>query len=43
MVIESEEELGVASVIYRRLVKAIEEKRPDLKGDISLTDVPMLN
>ena len=43
MVIESEEELGVASVIYRRLVKAIENKRPDLAGDISLTDVPMLN
>ena len=43
MVIESEEELGVASVIYRRLVKAIEEKRPDLAGDISLNDIPMLN
>jgi hypothetical protein len=42
-VIQSEEELGVASVIYRRLVKAIEEKRPDLAGDISLNDVPMIN
>ena len=41
--IESEEELGVASVIYRRLVKAIEDTRPDLAGDISLNDVPMLN
>ena len=42
-VIQSEEELGVASVIYRRLVKAIEEKRPDLAGDISLSEVPMIN
>ena len=42
-VIESEEELGIASVIYGRLVRAIEEKRPDLKGDISLTDVPVLS
>ena len=41
--IQSEEELGVASVIYRRLVKAIEEKRPDLAGDISLNDIPMIN
>ena len=40
-VIESEEELGIASVIYGRLVRAIEAKRPDLKGDISLNDVPM--
>lgn len=41
-VISSEDELGVVSVIYGRLVKAIEETRPDLKGDISLTDVPTL-
>ena len=39
-VIEGEEELGIVSVIYGRLVRAIEEKRPDLAGDISLSDVP---
>jgi hypothetical protein len=42
-VIEGEEELGIASVIYGRLVRAIEDSRPDLKGDISLTNVPMLS
>lgn len=40
--IQSEDELGVVSVIYGRLVKAIEEARPDLKGDISLDDVPTI-
>jgi hypothetical protein len=41
-VIQSEDELGVVSVIYGRLVKAIEEARPDLKGDISLDNVPTI-
>lgn len=42
-VIASEDELGVVSVIYGRLVKAIEEECPEFKGDISLTDVPTLS
>ena len=42
-IVMSEEDLGVVSVIYGRLVKAIEEARPDLKGDISLDDVPSLS
>ena len=42
-VVQNEDELGVVSVIYGRLVKAIEEARPDLKGDISLDDVPSLS
>ena len=41
-VVASEEDLSVVSVIYGRLVKAIEEARPDLKGDISLDVVPTL-
>ena len=40
--VKNENELGVVSVIYGRLVKAIEEARPDLKGDISLDSVPTL-
>ena len=40
--IQSESDLGVVSAIYGRLVKAIEEARPDLKGDISLDEVPTL-
>lgn len=39
-VVESEDDLVVVSAIYGRLVKAIEEARPDLKGNIALTDVP---
>lgn len=42
-IVQNEDELGVVSVIYGRLVKAIEEARPDLKGDISLDDVPSLS
>ena len=41
-IVESEEDLGVVSAIYGRLVKAIEQARPDLKGDISLDNVPSL-
>ena len=40
--IQNEDQLAVTSVIYGRLVKAIEEARPDLKGDISLDTVPTL-
>ena len=39
-VVQDENDLGVVSAIYGRLVKAIEEARPDLKGDISLDDIP---
>lgn len=41
--VSSEEELGVASAIYNRLVRAIEIARPELKGDISLSEVPVIN
>lgn len=41
-IIQGEEELGIASVIYGRLVRAIEQTRPDLAGDISLDDVPTI-
>jgi hypothetical protein len=34
------EDLALVSTIYSRLVKAIEEARPDLQGDIALIDVP---
>lgn len=40
--VSSEEELGVASAIYNRLVRAIEQARPDLKDDISLGEVPVI-
>lgn len=43
LTVSSEEELGVASAIYTRLVRAIEEARPDLKDDISLSEVPVVN
>ena len=42
-IVRNENELSVVSAIYGRLVKAIEEARPDLKGDISLDDVPALS
>ena len=42
-VVQNEDELGVVSAIYGRLVKAIEQARPDLKGDISLDEVPTLS
>ena len=38
----NEDELGVVSAIYGRLVKAIEEAAPQYKGDISLSDIPTL-
>ena len=41
-IVQNEDELGIVSVIYGRLVKAIEEARPDLKGDISLDVVPSI-
>ena len=42
-IVKNENELGIVSAIYGRLVKAIEEARPDLKGDISLDNVPTLS
>jgi len=38
--VSSEDERSVVSSIYKRLVKAIEEERPDLKGNIVLSDPP---
>ena len=38
--IASEDELGVVSAIYGRLIKAIEVAQPDLKGDVVLCDPP---
>jgi hypothetical protein len=38
--ISTEEDLGVVSAIYGRIVKAIEEKRPDLADDVALTNMP---
>ena len=38
--ISSEEDLGVVSAIYGRLVKAIEAARPDLEGNIALAKMP---
>ena len=38
--IKSEEDLGVVSAIYGRLVKAIEDTKPELAGDIALVDPP---
>lgn len=38
--VSSEDEMGVTSAIYGRLVKAIEEVRPDLKGNIALCNMP---
>jgi len=41
-IISSEDELGVITAIYGRLVKAIEEVRPDLAGDIALCNPPTM-
>lgn len=41
--VRNENELGIVSAIYGRLVKAIEESRPDLKGDISLDEIPTMS
>ena len=38
--IKSEEDLGVVSAIYGRLIKALEESKPELAGDIALVDPP---
>lgn len=38
--VSSEDELGVTGAIYGRLVKAIEQTRPDLAGDIALCSPP---
>jgi hypothetical protein len=38
--VSSEDELGVTGAIYGRLVKAIEEVRPDLAGNIALCSPP---
>lgn len=42
-VVQNEEEMGVVSAIYGRLVKAIEDARPDLKDDIALCDIPTVS
>jgi len=34
------DDLALVSTIYSRLVKALEEARPDMQGDIALIDVP---
>ena len=38
--ISTEDDLGVVSAIYGRIVKAIEESCPDLTDDIALTSMP---
>lgn len=38
--ITSEDELGIVSAIYGRLIRAIETECPELKGDIVLCDPP---
>ena len=38
--VSSEDELGVTGAIYGRLVKAIEDVRPDLAGNIALCSPP---
>lgn len=38
--VKDAEDLALVSTIYARLVKALEEARPDMKGDIALIDVP---
>ena len=38
--VSSEDELGVTGAIYGRLVKAIEEVRPELAGNIALCSPP---
>jgi len=41
-VVSSEDELGVVTAIYGRLVKAIEAVRPDLAGNIALCKPPTI-
>ena len=38
--IRDQEDLGVVSVIYGRIVRAIEQACPELAGDINLTEMP---
>lgn len=40
-IVQSADELAVSSVIYSRLIKAIESARPDLAGNVSLDQVPV--
>ena len=39
--ISSDDEMAITSNIYRRLVTAIEESRPEFLGDVVLCDPPM--
>ncbi len=39
-VVNSEADFAAVSAIYGRLIKALEEERPDLKADIALVDIP---
>ena len=41
-IVKNENELGVVSAIYGRLIRAIEEACPEHAGDISLDDVPTI-
>jgi len=38
--VTTEDELNIVTAIYGRIVKAIEEERPDLKGNVVLCDPP---
>ena len=38
--VSSEADFAAVSAIYGRLIKALEEERPDLKDDIALVDIP---
>ena len=40
--VSSEADFAAVSAIYGRLIKALEEERPDLKGDIALVDLPTM-
>ena len=40
-VVSSEADFAAVSAIYGRLIKALEEERPDLKDDIALVEIPM--
>jgi len=39
-VVNSEADFAAVSAIYGRLIRALEEERPDLKDDIALVDIP---
>lgn len=41
-VVRDEDDLGVVSAIYGRLIKAIEDARPDLKGNVALCNIPTM-